>query len=50
MSMTVVVREALCVYVGGAWALMGHIFFKECKKCELSSKGKRSSGGLFDNS
>ena len=23
MSMTVVVREALCVYAGGAWALQG---------------------------
>ena len=32
MSMTIVVREALCVCVGGAWALQG-------EKCDLNTRG-----------
>ena len=28
MSMTVVVREALCVYAGDAWALQGRSLFR----------------------
>ena len=32
MSMTVVVRGALCVFAGGAWALLGHTLHKDVRR------------------
>ena len=44
MSLTVVVRSALCVYAGGAWVLVGS------QSLSVWHKGKRCGGGLFDTS
>ena len=36
MSMTVVVREALYVYAGGAWALWGRSLLQGFDGCEVT--------------
>ena len=46
-SMTLVVREALCVHEGGAWALQGPQSFTRVGGV-LIDKGKRCDGGLCD--
>ena len=50
MSTTVVEREALCVYAGGAWALQGSGLYEAVRSVARERKGKRSGGGLFNNS
>ena len=38
MSMTVVVREAFCVYTGGSLALQGRSLPKGCEKGEMNTR------------